>query len=423
LRVRRGAGFLRAVRREFGWFWAAYAVGAAGTWLALDAFALIAILALEAGPGQVSLLAAAGLAVGAAVAVPLGAWVEVRRKRAVMIGMDLVRFAAVISVPIAYALGRLSYAQLLLVAVVVAGADNAFRAAAGACLKSLVGPRELLSANRRLEATTWTATALGPPLGGLAIGLLGPVTTAAANAVSYVLSAAALRRIGPEPRRPRAATRRPGTAGAAPDRADVPIAAHDRLDLLAGWRHILGHPTLRPLLLNTALVNGLIMATAPLLAVLMLGPLGFAPWQYGLAFGAPCVGGLLGARLTGPLVARYGAGRVMRTAGTLRACWSLGLALVVPGAPGLALVLAVQFGLVTCIAVINPLFVTHRLAETPTDHVARTLSAWAVTTSATVAALTAVWGVLATLVGPRAAIAVAGLLLLATPAALPRVSG
>jgi len=39
------------------------------------------------------------------------------------------------------------------------------------------------------------------------------------------------------------------------------------------------------------------MATAPLLAVLMLGRLGFAPWQYGLAFAAPCVGGLIGSRL------------------------------------------------------------------------------------------------------------------------------
>jgi len=50
----------------------AYAVSALGTWLAFDAFPLIAILVLHAGPAAVSALAAAGLAVGAAVAVPLG---------------------------------------------------------------------------------------------------------------------------------------------------------------------------------------------------------------------------------------------------------------------------------------------------------------------------------------------------------------
>ena len=401
----RAAALLPPVGREFGWFWAAFAVSAAGTSLALDAFPLIAILVLSAGPAEVSLLAAAGVGLGAAAAIPLGAWVEVRRKRAVMIAMDLARFAAVISVPLAYAFGRLSFAHLLVVAVLVAVADNAFRAAAGACLKGLVAPGDLLTANRRLEATIWTATALGPPLGGAAIGLLGPVTTAAANAVGYVLSALGIREIGAEARL---------------EARDEPHHGRTRADLLAGWRHILGHPTLRPLLLNTVLVNGLILATAPLLAVLMLGPLGFAPWQYGLAFGAPCVGGLLGARLAGPLVARFGAQRVLRGAGAARACWSLGLAFVVPGTPGLALVLAVQFGLVTCIGVFNPVFATHRLTETPAGHVARTLSAWSVTSSATVATLTALWGLLAAAVGPRPAIALAGLLLLLTPLLLPR---
>ena len=40
--------------------------------------------------------------------------------------------------------------------------------------------------------------------------------------------------------------------------------------------------------------------------------------------------------------------------------------------------------------------------------------------SATIAVLTALWGLLATLTSPRAAIATAGLLLLATPLLLPR---
>src|SRR3954447_26244197 len=94
--------------RQFGCLWAAFAVSTFGTWLAFDAFPLIAILVLDAGPAAVSLIAAAGLAVGAAVAVPLGRGVEFRRKRPVMIASDLVRFAAVASVPAAYALGALT---------------------------------------------------------------------------------------------------------------------------------------------------------------------------------------------------------------------------------------------------------------------------------------------------------------------------
>jgi MFS family permease len=152
----------------------------------------------------------------------------------------------------------------------------------------------------------------------------------------------------------------------------------------------------------------------------MLGRLGFKPWQYGLAFGAPCVGGLVGSRLATRLVARFGQHKVMFTAGTLRACWSLGLAFIRPGAAGIVLVIAVQLGLVTCMGVFNPVFATYRLDQTETTRVARTLSAWSVTSNATIAALTAVWGLLASITGPRMAIAIAGVLMLATPLLLPR---
>ena len=340
----------RSLGRQFGWLWAAYAVSAYGSGFGFGAFSLIAIRVLHCGPGEVAAVSAAGLAAGAAVAVPLGPWVEFRRKRPVMMAMDLTRFAALMTIPAAYALGWLSFAQLLVVSVIVAAAKIAFNAASGACLKALVPPEHLLTANSRFESTTWTAIVVGPPLGGAAIGIFGPVVTVLADAASYLLSAAGIRAIGgSEPRPDRSSARRsPGPAG--------------RLgDLLAGWRYILTNPGLRPVFFNQLLVGGLIMATEPALAVLMLGQLHFAPWQYGLAFAAPCVGGLIGARLARPLVARFGRHRVMRVAGTLRACWPVGLAFMRPGVPGIALVIALQFGLILCMGVFNPVLATYRL--------------------------------------------------------------
>lgn len=389
--------------REFGWLWAAYAASSFGTRLAFDAFALVAILVLDAGPTQVSVLAAAGLAVGAVVAVPLGPWVEFRRKRPVMIGMDLVRFGALMTVPAAFVLGWLTFGQLLVVSVVVAAADITFAAASGACLKALVRPDDLVVANGRFESTTWTATILGPPIGGVAVGLFGPVVTLVVDAVSYLLSALGIRAIG--------------------GREPLPMRDGPRLragDLLEGWRYILTHPVLRMLFFNNLLVNGLIMVSAPLLAVLMLGPLGFAPWQYGLAFAVPCIGGLVGSRLAGRFVARFGRHRVMVVAGTLRACWPLGLVFVGPGVGGLLLVITVEFGLIACIGVFNPVYAAYRLEQVPTDRVVRTLTAWSVTSKATTAAMTALWGLLAAVTSIRAAIAIAGVLLLATPFLLPR---
>ncbi|MGW2849268.1 hypothetical protein ACWC5G_31385, partial [Streptomyces sp. NPDC001274] len=73
----------RSLGRRFGWLWSAYAVSAYGTGLGFGAFAMIAVLVLDSGPTQVAVLAAAGRAVGAVLAVPLGPWVEFRRKRPV----------------------------------------------------------------------------------------------------------------------------------------------------------------------------------------------------------------------------------------------------------------------------------------------------------------------------------------------------
>ncbi|THC48704.1 MFS transporter [Streptomyces sp. A1499] len=394
----------RSLGWRFGWLWAAYAVSSFGTRLAFDAFSMIAILALGAGTTRVALISAVGLAVGAVAAVPLGPWVEFRRKRPVMIAMDVVRFGALVSVPAAYALGLLGFAHLLLVSAVVAAADITFTAASGAFLKALVPPRDLLVANGRFESTTWTATMLGPPLGGAAVGLFGPVLTVLADAVSYLLSAIGIKAIGgEEPLPERGDTSRGMRAG----------------DLLDGWRFILADPVLRPLFLNTVLVNGLIMAATPPLAVLMLGDLGFAPWQYGLAFALPCLGGLVGARLGRFLVPKHGQRGVLLAAGTLRACWPVGLAFIGHGAAGLVLVMVVEFALITCIGVYNPVLSTLRLERAPADRVTRILSAWSVTGKTTVAGMTALWGLLAAVTGPRAAIAGAGLIMLATPLLLP----
>jgi len=133
------------------------------------------------------------------------------------------------------------------------------------------------------------------------------------------------------------------------------------------------------------------------------------------------VGGLAGARLAQPLVTRFGQRRVLLVAGTLRACWPVGLAFVPAGPVGLLLVIVLQTGVVTFMGIFVPVFATYRLEHTAPNLVARTLSAWTITTRAATAALMLAWGLFAALAGARAAIAAAGLLILATPLLLLRL--
>ncbi|GHH60687.1 MFS family permease [Streptomyces umbrinus] len=390
--------------RSFGWLWSAYAVSTYGTWLAFGAFPLIAVQVLHASALAVSVLEAAGLAVAAVVAFSLGPWVEHRAKRPVMIAMDLIRFAAVVSIPIAYVLGLLSYGQLLVVSVISGTASIAFSAASGAYLKHLLRGDQLLVANGRFEGTSWVATAAGPPLGGALIGLFGPVITVMADALSYLLSALGVLRI------------RGGDTAAPRDRATGLRGA----DLLCGWRFILRDHALRRLFLNSILVGGLIMATAPLLSVLLLGQYHFPAWQYGLAFGIPALGGFVGARLSGRLVTRYGRYRIMTVFGWLRSLFPLGLAFVGPGIPGLLTVIIVEGLLITCMGIFNPIYATERLQRTPVHRTAQVLSTWSAISKLMQAALMVTWGILATLTSPLTAITVSGVLLLATPLLLPK---
>jgi MFS family permease len=364
---------------------------------------------LHASAIEVAALPAAGLAAGAILAVPAGPWVEARSKRPVMIAMDLVRFVAMASVPVAYALGVLGFWQLLVVSVITATAKIAFASASGAYLKSLVPREQLLVANARFGSTTWTVTAAGPPLGGAAITLLGPVATVAADAVSYLLSAAGVLAIRGKEHSPQ---RLPAASGS---------PASSRLgDLLAGWRYLLADPVLRRLMANSVLTGALILATEPLLAILLLGQLKFAPWMYGMAFGIPCIGGLIASRLAARLAARLGRQRMLLLTGTARACFPLGLAFTFAGLGGLAFFIAVQTALIIFMGLFTPVYQTYRLERLADDRVSRALAAWSITSSATIAAVTALWGVLATLTSARIAIAAAGVLLLATPALLPR---
>ncbi len=387
----------RSLGRQFGWLWTAYAVSAYGSGLGFGAFPLIAVLVLHASPAQVSALSAVGPAVGALIAVPLAPWVEFRRKRPVMIAMDVSRFAVMVTIPVAYAFGQLSFVQLLIVSAMVAAAKIAFNAASGAYLKALVRPDDLLVANARFESTNWSSIAVGPPLGGAAIGVFGPVASVVADALSYLFSALGITAIRGREEQPHRADKSQVRAG----------------DLLDGWRHILSHPGLRALYLNSMLVSGLIMATEPLLAVLLLRQLGFPPWQYGLAFAVPCIGGFIGSRLARRVVARYGEHRVFRTVGTLRAVWLIGLAFIRPGVVGLLTVMAVELAIIISMSLYSPVQATYRLEHTPKDRIARSLSAWSIGQQASIASFTTLGGLLAAITSPRTALTVMGLLILA----------
>ena len=392
-----------ALGRDFAWLWGAYTVSAAGSALSAGALPLIAVTTLRASALQVSLLATVGGLASAVLALPLGTWIEHRRKRPVMVTADLIRCAASLSIPLAALAGQLSYWQLCVVSVVNTTAAIAFLGASGAHLKTLLPAPLRAEANSRMESAFWLTNSVGPPLGSALLGLFGSTFTLAMDGLSFLASAAGILVLrAPEPSPPP----RPTNGGS-------------RSDLVAGWRYLFAHPGLRPLFWNAMVFGGSVMLTAPLTAVLMLRELHFPTWQYGLVLGLPCLGGVLGAAMTGRITRRWGRRRVLLTFGVLRAPWLLLLPLAGPGPTGLAVLLLAETGLLVAAGVFNPTFVTYRMEAVTDGYMARVGTAWSISSKVAQPVFIAVGGLLAAVTDVRTALVCAGICCAGSAALMP----
>ncbi|HEY9339520.1 MAG TPA: MFS transporter [Kribbella sp.] len=375
--------------RDFRRLWVAFTVSAFGSAVGLGALPLVAVLALDSSTFQVSMLAALSAVAGAALALPMGDFIEQRRKRPVMIASDLVRFAALVSVPVAAAFGVLTYAHLCVAGVFQAAGTIAFQSASGAHLKALVPAEGRAEANSRFEQTNWVSLSVGPALGGVLVGLVGATVTLAVDAVSFLGSALGIRRIRhPEPE---------------------PVKREGKRDITAGWRYILRHRGLRILFWNSQLFGGPVMMTSPLLTVFMLRDLGLSAWSYGVFLGISCIGGVIGARMAPRLTRKYGLHWMLLVFGVLRAPWLLLFPLAPHGWAGFVLLTVAETGLLVGAGAFNPSFATYRMEMTEDGFMARVVGSWSISSRCVQPAFMALGGVLATLVGMRGALWVAGI--------------
>ena len=388
---------------DFHRLWTAFAASQVGSAIGYGALPLVAILVLHASTFQVTALAALSGLASALIGLQLGPFVEFRRKRPVMVTADLMRFAALGSVPLAAALDRLTFTQLCLVAVVATASDITFTAASTAHLKWLVPPPLRLAANSRLEATTWTASTVATPIGGVLVSWLGATVTIGLDAFSYLLSALGVRAIRarePEP--------------VAPDRQGPTTTG-----MTAGWSYILGHRGLRALFWNAMLFGGGLMVAHSLLALFMLRDLHLAPWQYGLAMGLAGAGGITGALAAPGLTRWLGPRAVLLTFGVGRTLW-LGLLPLAPdGTGGLAVVAVSEFMLLFSAGVFNPAFSTYRMAATSAAFMSRVTMAWSMSAKTAQPVFIALGGLLAAATTIRTALAVAAGALLVSGFLLP----
>ena len=200
--------------------------------------------------------------------------------------------------------------------------------AAPALVPDLVEDERLEEANGELETAELVANDLvGPPVGGVLHAVATPLPFAL-DAASFVASAAMVRTI--------AADEQPVA-----DDADLPGWREDlREGVTTAWTN----PVLRTTgALIVALQLGNVAAVAPIV-VYMTDRLGLDPAGYGLFLAAGSLGGIVGARLAAPLVARMGAFPTLVS--SLAAGVVAFLVMLVPTIPTVTFGFAASFGAV-----------------------------------------------------------------------------
>ncbi|GAB3432376.1 MFS transporter [Flindersiella endophytica] len=353
---------------DFSRLWFARAVSDLGSAVGLVALPLVAVVTLKASTFQVSLLTALSAATAAALALPLGAFFEHRRKRPVLIGTDVIRALSLASVPAAAVFGSLTYPHLAIAGMVNAGLTILFGSASQVHLKALVPHLALAEANGKLESTFWLGYSAGPAIGGALAGWLGPARTLLVDAVSFLVSAFAVGRIKqPEP---------------PPPATDHSVRRVERL--LAGCRFLAHHKALRRCLLSYSLFGAMVMMISPLETLLLMRRLEATSWQYGLVVGLPCLAGVAGARAAAPLIRRIGVLPTLWWAAQLRGPWMILMPLAsLPGIPRWAALVMVGLalgGMLAFTAPSNAALMTYRQTAIPDEVMTRAMSAWSLCT-------------------------------------------
>lgn len=318
--------------RDFNRFW----VGSLSSNLA-DGIMLVALPMLAAAltndPVLVSGLTAARFLPWLLAGLLAGALADRLDRGRVLVVANLVRAGALVVLAALVAAGMATIWALYAVMFTVMVCEVFYDVAGRAILPALA-PHALDRANSRLVGgKTVTEDFAGAPLAGF-LFVVAAALPIAVNAGAYFLGALVLLGLPLAVRRPDvgagAGTEGPSDADEGMDRPSI------MADIRAGLRYLLGHPTLRSVLLFNVVLNMASMAQGGVLVLIVQEHFGVPEAFYGVFMMSVAVGALVGAMLANPAVRRLGRFRTELICFTLMVAsyFAFGLA---PGAATAAL--------------------------------------------------------------------------------------
>jgi MFS family permease len=281
---------------DFLKLWSAETISQFGSQIGGFALPLVAIITLGATPFQVSALFVVQFAPFLLISLPAGVWVDRLPRRPILILGDLGRFAALLTIPITYALDALTIWQLYGVGLFVGVCTVFFDIAYQSYLPSLVERTQLVEGNSKLEVSRSAAQLSGPALAGVLVEVLKAPFAILFDAISFLVSGLFVLLIGKREEN-------------VPTRAERKEAKSSmRSELREGLAWVLGNPYLRTISMSTATFNLFGSMMFAILAVYLVRGLDMSPATIGAIFAVGQGGYLLGALFAGRISRWIGIG-------------------------------------------------------------------------------------------------------------------
>jgi len=239
----------------------------------------------------------------------IGAWADRLDRKRLMIVVDLLSAAVVVSVPLASAAGVLSIWWIFAGGFVLATLGIFFQAAQFAAIPSLVERDQLVTANGRIQASFSAATILGPLAAGAVLAFVPIESLLYIDALTFVASAVAIALIARPFNAPREAAR-----------------TSIRADVVEGLRYVLRHPVLRNISAMMALINLVSVTVYAQIVLFAKQRFAVSDSELGLLFAADGAGVVVMSLAAGPLRSRYSFGNVALGALMLTGVMTIALA-------------------------------------------------------------------------------------------------
>jgi MFS family permease len=290
-RAGRNARFIPALLREnvpFRRFFAGQFVSLVGDQVSLIALPLVGVLVLHAGPAQMGYLTTAALVPNLLFSLHAGAWVDRRgRRRQVMLAADVGRAALLLSIPVAYALDRLTIEQLYVVGFLSGTLSVFFYVAYSALFVALVPRDRYVEGQSLMNGSRALSFVGGPSFGGVLVQAFSAPVALLVDGFSFLVSAFSLTRISPE---------EPATEPA------------EHGHLRAGASYIRHSPVIRASLLGTATINFFNFVFFALVILYANQYLHIQPGALGAVLAVASLGAVIGSVVTARIGRRIGIG-------------------------------------------------------------------------------------------------------------------